>query len=466
VAIASLSRLSRDQMSRPAMAVNAARLAAGLIACLPLPADAPARSLHSFAASGPVASGRPSPLAAGGAAFTPVNAARFVAGNLGVNTHLGDPYSDTAYWDHAAVRSAMSYLGVSNIRDSVASGELPRIETLAGYGVHFDITRDMNWISDAEFKSRIDQIQSAHPGAITSIEGQNEVNGWITTSQAIAEQTWMHDALRADPLFAKVPIYNFSLNSYNLGDYQALGDLSRIADAMPLHYYYGAGPVAGGWDTELGFAHAVTPKAATHVFTEIGVSTAPPGTSWGVNQTVQAKDALNVVMDAARSNARVFFYELVDESHNNTPAENNFGLFNGDWTPKPAATALHNLTTILTSGADPDAAPDSFSAAITGLPSWGSYSVVFEKTAATHDIVVWHEPPLYNSTTSTEISNPASNVTVSLGSTYASIDVYDPLVGTAPIQRLTSASAVTVSVVDHPLIIEVSTRAVQRSSSE
>lgn len=44
-----------------------------------------------------------------------------------------------------------------------------------------------------------------------------------------------------------------------------------------------------------------------------------------------------------------YLYELFDRdsSASNTNPEANFGLFNSDGTPKLAATAIHNLTTIL-----------------------------------------------------------------------------------------------------------------------
>jgi len=174
---------------------------------------------------------------------------------------------------------------------------------------------------------------------------------------------------------------------------------------------------------------------------------------------VQAKQTLGVVMNAARTNTTVFFYELADESHANSPLQNNYGLFRSDWTPKPAAAALHNLTTILTTGADPNAVPDSFSYTVSGLDPPAGFTTVFVKSANVHEIAVWREPDMWNDATHAPIANAAQAVTVNLGATYASIDVYDPLIGAAPIQRLTSVGSVTVDVGDHPLIIEVRKRA-------
>jgi len=387
-----------------------------------------------------------------------VNAARFVSHDLGVNIHV--LWANTAYSNLSSVRQGLSFLGFQNVRDGADGLALAQDRTLARMGVHFNLEVPTP-VTLSNFHSVIDQLQSAHPGAITSIEGPNEVNGWPVTyngqtgaAGAIALQTDLYHMVKSDPLFAGVPVYNFTISSSNLSDYQALGNLSGIANAMPLHYYYGGGSVAGWWATELSFAQAVTPNEPVHVFTEIGSSTAPT-VNWGVNETVQAKQSLDVVMNAARNNSRVFFYELVNSTHNNTPLENNYGLFHGDWTPKPAATALHNLTTILTTGADPNAAPDSFSYSVSGLPSTG-YTTVFEKSATVHDIAVWNDPSLWNNTTHTEIAIAPHQVTINLGAAYASVDVYDPLTGAAPIQHLSSVSSVTLNVPDHPLIIEVS----------
>ena len=54
-------------------------------------------------------------------------------------------------------------------------------------------------------------------------------------------------------------------------------------------------------------------------------------------------------------------------------------------------------------------------------------------------------------------SPPRRSVTVNFAQTYSEIDVYDPLVGAAPVATYSNQSQVTVGLTDHPLLVEVKT---------
>ena len=56
--------------------------------------------------------------------------------------------------------------------------------------------------------------------------------------------------------------------------------------------------------------------------------------------------------------------------------------------------------------------------------------------------------------TGTETTASTQNVTVNLGATYQTVEVFDPLSGTAPVQTLSNVSSVSLGLTDHPLIIE------------
>src|SRR5690349_16661595 len=88
-----------------------------------------------------------------------VNAANFVARSLGVNAGLD--HTTTAYGDVRAIASAMAYLGLRNMRVTIATTEPAPLAVLASQGLRFNIGRDPLWISDAEFHSRIAKLQSA-----------------------------------------------------------------------------------------------------------------------------------------------------------------------------------------------------------------------------------------------------------------------------------------------------------------
>jgi hypothetical protein len=78
-----------------------------------------------------------------------------------------------------------------------------------------------------------------------------------------------------------------------------------------------------------------------------------------------------------------------------------------------------------------------------------------EKSDGAFDIVVWNEPQIWNQDTATEVTAPVSNVNVSLGVTYGTVEVFDPLQGSSPIETLTNTSQVQLALTDHPLIVEV-----------
>src|SRR5262249_22320951 len=72
----------------------------------------------------------------------------------------------------------------------------------------------------------------------------------------------------------------------------------------------------------------------------------------------------------------------------------------------------------------------------------------------TKDIVVWAEPDIWDEKHHTPIAAPITPVTIDLPSP-ASVAVYDPLKGSAPVQVLGSTSRIVLNVTDHPLIVEL-----------
>ena len=81
--------------------------------------------------------------------------------------------------------------------------------------------------------------------------------------------------------------------------------------------------------------------------------------------------------------------------------------------------------------------------------------MLMEKSNGAYDIVVWNEPQIWNELTGTEITAPTVNVNVELGKTDTEVEVFDPLVGSTPVQTLTQVNSVQLSITDHPLIVEI-----------
>ena len=190
------------------------------------------------------------------------------------------------------------------------------------------------------------------------------------------------------------------------------------------------------------------------VITETGYTTQSDTPYIGASENVQAKSILNTLADAFKGGVgTTYLYQLLDAGASgvsNDP-EMHFGLFNGDGTPKLAATAVHNLTTILsddgTGGHQPTA---QLGYSLSNMPDTGN-SMVLGKSNGAYELVIWAEPKIWNDATDTEISNPSQPVTVNLGGVHHTVSVYDPLSGTTPIATYTDVSQIMVPLSDHPL---------------
>lgn len=396
-----------------------------------------------------------------------IPARAFLAG-LGVNAHISWP-GHYPYADTEQVLVAMRYLGLSNLRDHINASTLPAFDRLAAGGVRFNLLLHPKVEVDTLI-TWASELARLHPGSVAALEGPNEVDKWpveldgLTGLPAAATaQRALYAKAKADPVLARVPVYNLTVSGISRSNSAALGDLSAAADYANAHPYYRSGQQSWGYSlkdpryTLDGYIAAAqwTAPARPAVITETGSTTALQSPI-GVDEAVQAKQILNSLMSAARRKAAaVYIYELAD-SHDNGPddPESHYGLFRYDWTPKPAAHALHNLTRILRAPHGPTADQPPPAYTLTGLPVHGA-SLLFRKDDGSYDIVVWAEPDIWDEAQRRPIQAPSAAVQVSFGRSYRQIALYDPLVSDQPLQRFGPVSAVTVHLTDHPLIIEL-----------
>ena len=388
-----------------------------------------------------------------------LEASAFIAG-LGVNVHLnasGTPYTNTS-----AVQAAMAYLGLNTMRDMGGQQPTARYAAMAKAGYLFDFfaPSDPHALTPAGYAQWLDAFVQAHPGSLTSIEGPNEVNtspitynGSTSLASEAAYQQAMFNAVNADPTLASIPVFNLSLGTGSASAFTGLGNMASAADYGTSHAYMSYGNQPNVQLSRLiSYAQAVSPGEPMAI-TESGYPTLASDTAQGVDQATQAKLTLNLVMDAEKLGDPLFLYELIDNQDSGGGAWNYGGLFNGDWTAKPAATALHNLTTVLTSGEGniPTAAPTY---TVSGLRGYHDSMVVHERNGA-YDIVVWAEPTIWNSTTHSEVAAPTQTATINLGQAVTSYSVYDPLTGATAVKAGGPTNSITVQVTDHPVVIEL-----------
>ncbi|WEA27509.1 calcium-binding protein [Rhizobium binxianense] len=381
--------------------------------------------------------------------------------SFGIDTHID--YTDGKYSNVGEVVKALDYLGLDTVRDHAPnSASDPNGQTHLGNaadaGVQFVFSAQRE-VDPATVAQRLHAFVEAHPGSVVGIEGPNEVNNWPVSyhglsgqAAALAYQKDLSAAVNADPLLKDIPV--LGLTGYTV---------ASASDYTTIHTYAKDGDQPYSWlSRESGVQRAADPGKPLAI-TETGYHTsltADTNGGWeGVNEAAQAKLLLNTLMDgAALGSKQTFLYELLDaySDPQGTNQEKHFGLFHLDYSAKPAATAIHNLTEIL---ADDGAQKASFSAgtlnySIDGLPS-SARSLLTEKSDGSYQIIIWNEPDIWNQSTDTAIQAATTGVKVNLGTSFGSVKVFDPLTGSTAIKSLSNVSSLTVGLVDHPVIIEV-----------
>jgi len=381
--------------------------------------------------------------------------------SIGVNTHT--TYLNTAYANTDLVASSLAYLGIDHIRDGIPgldSACFAGEKALAAAGYKFDFVMET---PTAGAFAALDYLATNNPGSVFSVEGPNEVgftpvtfDGGNGVANQIADQQAIYDAVHADPALSGVSVLNLTVGLQSSISYSQLGNMSGMADQGNAHEYapYGFSP-AFDWSGILGLEGSPTPGLPMAV-TEAGYYTLP-GSPSGVDELVQAKYTLDLLMDAAKSGVtQTYLYELLDEQPDptGTNRQEHYGLFHNDGTPKLAAIAIHNLTTILKDpGGSPPVPTGSLSYDVDGLPSDGS-QVLFEKQNGVFAIALWAEPTIWNHFLAQEVAAPVETVSVSFPRVQREILVFDPLLGTAPVATYTNFSKIDLQITDHPLIVE------------
>ena len=410
--------------------------------------------------------------------------------SIGVNTHLG--YLGTPQANEPVVAAALAYLGVNHVRDvAPVSYMLPTYEELAANGVRFDLiatpyNTDVATALPGSI-AEIDQLQIADPGSVSSIEGPNEVNApgnnvtyngaAASSDPAVADEIMqaIYSAVHGDATLKGVLVLNLSVSGGEPGwqNYIAgMGNMSSYIDLNSGSVYPNQGGMPATWLQQYLPVEEQPAPGKPLVIREIGYSTNTLTTdpTGAVDLATQAKDTLDLLADAYKMGSQqTYIYQLLDDFNNPTPTSDVYGscgLFHTDGTPKPAATAIHNLTSILAdSGSTAQSfTPGTLNYSIPTLPADGN-SLLLEKSSGAFDIMVWAEPNNWDPTTNTEISVPAVNTPVNLGATYQTVKVFDPLQGTSPIQTLNNVSSVNLSLTDHPLIVEVEPNSTEKSSA-
>lgn len=369
-----------------------------------------------------------------------VRAYDFVA-TLGINTHID--FADYGYQNLAIVESSINYLGVKNIRDSAESAADARSWLLVAQAAHAKFDDYIAETSPAGMATDLSYVaQLASEGILNFIEGGNEEDDAYPASLGNTLQitAQFQQKVHATGQALGLPVINMSFgsgwtaaNNYQ-GDYGAVGDLSAYADYGNAHTYPNVGQGTDWAMQRLNGLAGIADSKDPVITTEIGWNE-----SQGYGQTNIAKYVLQAALDGMKNgDAKTYFYSLFDDG------SGLFGLMNQTGTPKPAGTALHNLTTLLADSGTTASkfTPGSLSYTAAGITS-NDNTLLMEKSDGSYWLSLWNE------------NDAAHGVTLTLGGVATDIKVFRPLAGTSVVRDITGVASVTVLVSDSPVIVEI-----------
>jgi len=332
--------------------------------------------------------------------------------------------------------------------------------------------------------------QLAAAGALLAVEGPNEPNNWGVTYQgeagggrapspswlAVAKlQQALYKAVKSDPALKKYPVWSISENGAETdnvglqfltiptGAGGLMPDGTRYADAANVHNYIyhsnspglednktwnaaDPGPACkvdglyGNYGSTWGHHY---PGYSNKALLTLPRVTTETGTTIGgvITEEIHALNLLSMYLDQfKRGWSDTDVYLLRDRS--DEAGNQQFGFYKPDYTPRKAAVYLHNLTTVLADRGSLKT-PGSLNYSIPNEPAT-VHDLLLQKSNGTFDLVVWNE----------QVSG-TRNVTVNLGRACPSVKVYDPTLGTTPGRMLRHATSLTLTLSDHPVIIEI-----------
>jgi hypothetical protein len=330
--------------------------------------------------------------------------------------------------------------------------------------------------------------QLASAGALIALEGNNEPNNWSVVyagSRGGGTNRWvpvaklqqaLYHSVKEDPVLKDFPVWspsetgaeadNVGLQFLTIpsGAVTLMPGGTRYADYANCHNYMTHPGWPGLHDNQTWTAADPGPGCRVdglygnygltwrrhfqgysepdllmlpRVTTETGVTIGGP-----IDEHAQGCLYLSVYLDQFKQGwkhtAVYLLRDRTDESGNQT-----FGFFKPDYGPRVAAIYLHNLTAILTD----KAAAGTNNKLSYSIPNQAAtvHDLLLQKSDGKLELVIWAE----------RFTGGSDNITVDLGASFPSVNLYDPTLGVSPIQSLTNSSLINLSLSNHPVILEM-----------
>ena len=400
--------------------------------------------------------------------------------SIGVCTHIGQGIDNPSQ-----SAAALAYAGVRNIRDD---GNPRHLQDWIAVHEQGGVKVVLTWSGpgDNAILSLIGTSkQLAAAGALLALEGPNEANNWAVTFEGQRSQAnstflpvakWQrafYSQVKSDPVLKDYPVFHASEAGGSEPDNVGLQFLTIPADAntlMPagtkyadyanVHNYIcrrpsiidnmawlNADPLFHGWTDGLYVEYGKTWRKGFAGYSNADLVTLPrvtTETGWvtggdkGLTQEQQGRLYPNLYLAQFKQGFKYTFIYMLRDARG---SDAGYGMFERDYHPKRSATYLHNLTTILSDNGV--SKPGKLRYTIPDQPAT-VHDLLLRKSTGTFELVVWSEK-----------ADGTNSATVDLGGIHRSVKLYDPTTGTAPPQTLTEARSVSLTLSDHPVIMEM-----------
>jgi hypothetical protein len=356
---------------------------------------------------------------------------------LGINTHLD--YTVGAYSNTAVAISAINYLGVKNLRDCPLSARaMPIWDTVAdATGAKF-ITY-MPRSSPAQMQQSLDYTpQLAAMGVLNYIEGANEPETPypLSLGNSLAYSAYFQQKVYAMGKQYGLQVINLSVGAGWTaadgwqGNYDSIGDLSAYTDYANAHTYPAVSTnMPYKTINNLNGLAKLGAVSRPVITTEMGWNIA------SVNPDVVAAHLLNGIMDSAYlGDVKTYVFALFDDG------SGKWGIMNDDGTPRPAGTALHNLTTILADNGSTFTAPQ-VTYTLAGTKGTEK-TIAIAKSDGSRWLAIWDEV------------SAAHALTLTLPTTAQTVQVYTPKTSASPVQTASNVTSVSINLGSGPTLVK------------
>lgn len=397
------------------------------------------------------------PAAAAAAPVSAGSASSFVE-SIGVDTHTY--YLDTAYKNFDLVKQRLEELGVHHIRENLVTGHPEQYEDLnqlAAAGIRSTLIMGSPENGSTGLNELVSIVGNQLQGSVDAVEGPNEYDlsgdpSWMGKLATYQEQ--LYAAVKSNPATSALPVLGPSLGNTE----SVASDISGSMDYGNIHSYPNAEPPENNLTRMFSFASEMSGSKPL-VATETGYHTALnyQGGHQPASEAAEATYIPRLFLEYYRRGiARTFVYELVDEfpDPSHSEAEKDFGLLHNDFSPKPAFTALSNLTSIL-SDSGPAFTPGQLDYSVSGDES-NLHQVLLQKSDGSYYLALWRDESVWNNRSHTPETAASGNVQVSFPAPAEEVQEYQPNRSNQPLRTVaSSASSVSVNVGPQVVILRI-----------